>query len=105
MRHRKLLRDTESPTEPAGPEAPTFSEADEKVLASSGRACVFGNPINERLTSVQYEFLLRNSDAIHLGKRRREAAAVSGWLTDHIVEGAPRPLPDSRRFRPPPSAG
>ncbi len=35
VRHRKLLRDTESPTEPAGPEAPTFSEADEKVLASS----------------------------------------------------------------------
>ena len=27
-------------------------------------------------------------NVIHLGKRRREAAAVNGWLIDHIVEGA-----------------
>jgi hypothetical protein len=57
------------------------------------------------LTSVQYEFLLlRDGDAIRLRKRRREAAAVSCWLTDYIVEGAAY-IAGFKKVRPSPSAG
>ena len=66
---------------------------------------MFGNPLNERLTSVQYEFLLlSDSNAIHLGKRRLEAAAVGGWLADHIVEGAASDA-GLKKFLPSSSAG